>query len=93
MTTKYEKAEQEMLEHKFEPTGQWEVRSLYCSNYEGNRPVLVAPDGSVHRIWPLGPSGAFEAEGYALTYNMNDDKAAEFRQCPYCWDECSWCCK
>jgi hypothetical protein len=35
--------------------------------------------------------GRSEAYGYAATYNMNRDRAAVFRRCPYCVSKCSWC--
>ena len=79
----------EAKESQYEATGRWEVRYEFDSNWERPAPVLVDPKGIAHCRWC--PDGRSEAEGYADTYNMNEDKAAEFRQCPYCTTGCPWC--
>lgn len=73
----------------YTPTGKWEVYGEWDSNCERSIPVLVAPDGTVDSRWST--DGDLTARGYADTYNLNDDKAKEFRACPYCVTECSWC--
>ena len=75
----------------YTPTGRWEVRSKYDSNSESFCPVLVDPMGYVHSVWSPDILGQGAARGYADTYNMNEDKADEWRTCPYCTTECSWC--
>lgn len=66
-------------------TGNWEVRR------EANRVVLIDPSGAIHSLWSLDDFGESQARGWADTYNMNDDKAEEFRKCPYCDTSCPWC--
>lgn len=75
----------------YTPTGKWEVYGEYDSNYETHAPVLVGPDGEVHSRWSPDDIGSSMAHSYADTYNLNEDKAAEFRDCPYCTKGCSWC--
>ncbi|NDE18504.1 hypothetical protein EBZ80_26720 [bacterium] len=78
---------------EYEPTGRWEAYGEYDSNYERNAPVLVDPNGRVHSRYSADPSCEWIARSYADTYNMNADKSAEFRACPYCENGCSWCGK
>lgn len=75
----------------YEPTGQWEVYREWDSNWERNAPVLVDPKGFVNTRYSADPEAEWIARSYADTYNMNEDKAEEFRSCPYCTTECSWC--
>jgi hypothetical protein len=75
----------------YAPTGRWEVYDEYDANFERGVPVLVTPQGFVDSRWYPDIVGESEARGYADTYNMNEDKAAEFRNCPYCKAGCSWC--
>jgi len=66
-------------------TGNWEVRRQQdCF-------ALVDPSGSVNSLWSLDSIGESQAQGYADTYNMNEDREEEFRQCPYCDTACPWC--
>lgn len=74
---------------KYPPTGKWEVRHEFDSNWERHAPVLVDPNGFVDSTYVPGDMG--QAQGWADTYNLNEDKAAEFRQCPYCEGGCPWC--
>lgn len=74
---------------EYTPTGRWEVYSEWDTNYEAFAPVLVDPQGFVNERWE--PNDMGQAQGYADTYNLNDDKAEDFRQCPYCENGCPWC--
>ena len=69
-------------DRNYKPTGQWEVVAWYNSNYERDFYALVRPDGTPESVWHY--DGFHEARGYADTYNMNEDKAPEFRTCPFC---------
>jgi hypothetical protein len=70
---------------------EWRVIKKWCDITRQWRHFLLNQHGVVDSSFDDSPLGRSEAEGYADTYNMNDDKAAEFRQCPYCKDGCPWC--
>jgi hypothetical protein len=74
---------------KYPPTGRWEVVSEYDSNSERNFHVLVDPHGVANSQFVADLVAI--AHAYADTYNENEDKAEEFRTCPYCDSQCPWC--
>jgi hypothetical protein len=69
----------------------WRVFREWDGDVEGFRHILVDPSGKVDSVFDHTLSGRAEAYGYADTYNLNPDRAAEFRRCPYCKTQCSWC--
>ncbi len=84
----------EMKDETFEPTGNWECRRVWNSNYETFSPCLVRPDGTIEAIYE--PGWECQVKDEAATYNLNADKSQTFRICPYCGPgkplgSCSWC--
>jgi hypothetical protein len=70
---------------------EWRVVERWCDTLGEYRYCLLHPQGFVDSSFERSPIGRSEAQGWADTYNMNSDKAAAFRQCPYCKDRCPWC--
>jgi hypothetical protein len=70
---------------------EWQVARRWCDITRQWRHFLLNPHGVVDSSFDDSPLGRSEAYGYADTYNMNADRAAEFRECPYCKDGCPWC--
>jgi len=70
---------------------EWRVVERWCDTFGEYRYCLLHPQGFVDSSFERSPIGRSEAQGWADTYNMNSDKAAAFRQCPYCKDRCPWC--
>jgi hypothetical protein len=69
----------------------WRVFREWDSNVDAFRHILVEPSGRVNTVYDHTDFGRSEAEGLAATYNLNPDRAEEFRKCPYCKTQCPWC--
>jgi hypothetical protein len=76
---------------KLGPHKDWRVVREWDGNVEGFQHILVDPSGKVDSVFDHTDLGRSEAYGYADTYNLNPDRAGEFRQCPYCNSRCAWC--
>ena len=70
---------------------EWRVAERWCDTLGEYRYFLWHPHDYAYASYERSPIGRSEAQGWADTYNMNADRAAEFRECPYCKDGCPWC--